>query len=91
MALRLSVENVHASYGVVRVLHNLSFIEDPTRILRAVRFEQRFGFTVEARTVQLIDDARNLLDKVSGQRLRHEHSAKFVLVGGVEDASQVPW
>lgn len=58
--------------GIVRVLHNLSFIEDPTRILRAVRFEQRFAFTIEARTAQLIDDARNLLDKVSGQRLRNE-------------------
>ncbi len=58
--------------GIIRVLHNLSFIEDPTRILRAVRFEQRFGFTIEARTAQLIDDARNLLEKVSGQRLRNE-------------------
>jgi tRNA nucleotidyltransferase (CCA-adding enzyme) len=58
--------------GIIRVLHNLSFIEDPTRILRAVRFEQRFGFTIETRTAQLIDDARNLLEKVSGQRLRNE-------------------
>lgn len=63
--------------GIIRVLHNLSFIEDPTRILRAVRFEQRFGFTIEARTAQLIDDARNLLDKVSGQRLRHEFDLIF--------------
>jgi tRNA nucleotidyltransferase (CCA-adding enzyme) len=58
--------------GLIRVLHNLSFIEDPTRILRAVRFEQRFGFRIEPRTAQLIDDARNLLNHVSGQRLRHE-------------------
>jgi tRNA nucleotidyltransferase (CCA-adding enzyme) len=58
--------------GLIRVLHNLSFIEDPTRILRAVRFEQRFGFQIEPRTAQLIDDARNLLNHVSGQRLRHE-------------------
>ncbi|MBI4670862.1 MAG: CBS domain-containing protein [Chloroflexi bacterium] len=58
--------------GLIRVLHNLSFIEDPTRILRAVRFEQRFGFTIEARTAQLIDDARNLLAQVSGQRLCNE-------------------
>lgn len=58
--------------GLIRVLHNLSFIEDPTRILRAVRFEQRFGFQIEPRTVQLIDDTRNLLEQVSGQRVRHE-------------------
>lgn len=58
--------------GLIRVLHNLSFIEDPTRILRAVRFEQRFGFELETRTAQLIDDARRLLGRMSGQRLRHE-------------------
>ncbi len=58
--------------GLIRVLHNLSFIEDPTRILRAVRFEQRFGFQIEPRTAQLIDDTRNLLNQVSGQRVRHE-------------------
>lgn len=63
--------------GLIRVLHNLSFIEDPTRILRAVRFEQRFGFAIETRTAQLIDDARNLLIKVSGQRLRHEFDLIF--------------
>src|SRR4029077_4948911 len=58
--------------GLIRVLHNLSFVEDPTRILRAVRFEQRFGFMLEARTARLVDEARELLTKISGQRLRHE-------------------
>lgn len=58
--------------GLIRVLHNLSFIEDPTRILRAVRFEQRFGFAIEPRTAQLIDDALDMIARVSGERLRHE-------------------
>ena len=58
--------------GCLRVLHNLSFIEDPTRILRAVRFEQRLGFTIEERTARLIGDALELLDDVSGDRLRNE-------------------
>ena len=58
--------------GTIRVLHNLSFIEDPTRILRAVRFEQRLGFQIEARTAELVDDAVGLLEHVSGERLRHE-------------------
>ncbi len=58
--------------GLIRVLHSLSLVEDPTRILRAARFEQRFGFRIEPRTAELIDDARGLLDRVSGERIRHE-------------------
>jgi tRNA nucleotidyltransferase (CCA-adding enzyme) len=58
--------------GIIRVLHSLSFVEDPTRILRAARFEQRFGFKIEHRTQTLIADARDLLDRVSGERVRHE-------------------
>lgn len=42
---------------VIRVLHNHSFFDDPTRILRAVRFEQRLGFTIEPHTRQLIKAA----------------------------------
>jgi tRNA nucleotidyltransferase (CCA-adding enzyme) len=41
-------------------------------MLRALRFEQRFGFRVEQRTLELIQEARPLLAKVSGDRLRHE-------------------
>jgi len=57
---------------LIRVLHNLSFVEDPTRILRAARLEQRLGFAIESRTAELIDDALGLLDRVTGERLRHE-------------------
>ncbi len=63
--------------GLVRVLHNLSFIEDPTRILRAARFEQRFGFKIETRTAQLIGDALEMLHRVSGERIRHEFELIF--------------
>jgi tRNA nucleotidyltransferase (CCA-adding enzyme) len=58
--------------GKIRVLHSLSFIEDPTRIMRAARFEQRLGFVIEARTAELIDNARPMLARVSGERIRHE-------------------
>ena len=58
--------------SLVRVLHSLSFVDDPTRMLRAVRFEQRFAFQIEGRTRQLMDEARPLIRQVSGDRLRHE-------------------
>jgi tRNA nucleotidyltransferase (CCA-adding enzyme) len=57
---------------VIRVLHSLSFVDDPTRMLRAVRFEQRFRFQIDDRTLQLMAEARTILKQVSGQRLRHE-------------------
>lgn len=57
---------------VIRVLHSLSFIDDPTRILRAVRFEQRLGFTIEPRTQELIADALPLIEKLTPGRVRHE-------------------
>lgn len=58
--------------GVVQVLHSLSFVDDPTRILRAVRYEQRFDFTIAARTLELLHDAIELLDRVTAARIRHE-------------------
>ncbi|UCF28500.1 MAG: CBS domain-containing protein, partial [Chloroflexota bacterium] len=58
--------------GVVRVLHSLSFVDDPTRMLRAVRFEQRFYFQIEDRTLELVKGALPLLERVSGDRIRHE-------------------
>lgn len=56
---------------VVRVLHNLSFIEDPTRAFRAVRFEQRYQFRLGKQTEAFIKRAvqKRFFDKLSGQRL----------------------
>jgi tRNA nucleotidyltransferase (CCA-adding enzyme) len=61
----------------IRVLHSLSFVDDPTRLLRAVRFEQRFDFQIEERTLQLMEEARPMLHEVSGDRLRHEFDLTF--------------
>ncbi len=43
--------------GLIRVLHDQSFEDDPTRILRAVRFEQRFCFSIERKTLGLLRQA----------------------------------
>ncbi len=60
--------------GKIRVLHERSFRDDPTRIFRAVRFRQRLGFAVEPRTEELIRTAVDLrlFETVSPERLRHE-------------------
>ncbi len=63
--------------GLIRVLHNLSLVEDPTRILRAVRLEKRLGFRIEERTEELIAGALEFLDRVSGERIRQELEAIF--------------
>ncbi|OPX83831.1 MAG: CCA-adding enzyme [Pelotomaculum sp. PtaB.Bin104] len=60
--------------GMVRVLHNLSFIEDPMRILRALRFEKRYFMNLEPQTLKLVREAVNnkMLARVSGERLWEE-------------------
>jgi tRNA nucleotidyltransferase (CCA-adding enzyme) len=58
----------------VRILHSLSFIDDPTRMLRAIRFEQRYNFKIEPHTLKLLKVAAaiKMLEKVQPQRLRDE-------------------
>ena len=60
--------------GSLRVLHSLSFIEDPTRVLRAARFELRFGFKMDTATEELARQAVDMavIDEVSGARIREE-------------------
>ena len=62
--------------GVLRVLHTLSFVEDPTRSLRAVRFEQRYGFHIGPSAEKLIKNLLSLhmLDKLSGKRIFNEYT-----------------
>lgn len=58
--------------GIIRVLHSLSFVDDPTRMLRAARLESRLGFRLDERSADLIAQALPLLKRVSGDRIRHE-------------------
>jgi tRNA nucleotidyltransferase (CCA-adding enzyme) len=57
---------------LIRVLHSLSFMDDPTRMLRAVRFEKRFNFTIEKHTMMLLKDGKTLLKRISGRRIMNE-------------------
>ena len=62
--------------GLIRVLHDRSFIDDPTRALRAVRFAHRLGFRLEQGTSRWMSEAsrQGVLDLLSGSRLRRELS-----------------
>ncbi len=55
----------------IRVLHSQSFIDDPTRIFRAIRFELRLGFRISSETLALIKGAvhKEVIDRLSGRRL----------------------
>lgn len=63
--------------GVIRVLHNLSFIDDPTRLFRAIRYENRYGFRMEAHTLGLARACveMELVGELSSARLRDELQA----------------
>ena len=59
--------------GVIRVLHPRSFMDDPTRIFRAIRYEGRYGFAMDAETLSAITpEALKILHSLSGERIRHE-------------------
>ncbi len=63
----------------IRVLHTLSFVEDPSRCLRAVRFEQRYNFKLGPKVEHLMKNALSLklIDKLQGARLYHEMRSIF--------------
>jgi tRNA nucleotidyltransferase (CCA-adding enzyme) len=58
--------------GSIRVLHDKSFIDDATRMLRALRYEHRLAFQLEQHTERLMRRDKSMLDTISGDRIRHE-------------------
>ena len=60
--------------NIIRVLHRNSFIDDPTRIFRAVRYKNRFNFKIEKRTKTLMKEAvqKKMVRRLTGQRLLNE-------------------
>ncbi len=57
---------------LIRIMHEQSFIDDATRIWRAIRYEQRLNFTIEKDTLQCLKRDINMLENISGDRIRHE-------------------
>lgn len=70
----------------IRVLHERSLLDDPTRALRAVRLEVRLGFQIDPATLTLLDPSRPQLASVSGERLRNELD---VILSGPETSRMV--
>lgn len=58
--------------GLIRILHDRSFVDDATRIMRALRYEHRLGFRLEEATERLVRNHTLYIDTISGDRLRHE-------------------
>jgi len=60
--------------GTIRVLYNLSFVEDPARIIRAIRFEQRYNFKIDRTTEDFLKKAIDdkLLSRLRKKRITEE-------------------
>lgn len=58
--------------GLIRILHDQSFVDDPTRAFRAVRYAQRYQFEIDPRTSAMLARHVDNIQKLSGDRIRHE-------------------
>ncbi|HSR20886.1 MAG TPA: hypothetical protein VLL49_08225 [Anaerolineales bacterium] len=56
----------------IHVLHEGSFLDDPTRMYRAIRYEQRLGFKIGAETLRLMVEAQRHVKALSAHRVRNE-------------------
>ncbi|WP_026699946.1 CBS domain-containing protein [Salibacterium aidingense] len=61
----------------LRVLHNLSFVEDPTRIIRGIRFEQRFSFQMNQETTAFVHHSVSAVSSLSRTRIASEFKYLF--------------
>lgn len=68
----------------MKILHNLSFVEDPTRILRGIRFEIRFGFAMDEQTEALARHSMERVIELSATRMIHEMERLFAEVDPVK-------
>ncbi len=64
-------------HKLIRILHKKSFIDDATRIWRALRYEQRLDFQLEAETRKLLQRDITMLATISGDRIRYELECIF--------------
>ncbi len=85
LALKLNGENAFSlinkydgledlNSGLIKILHSKSFLDDPTRAFRAIRYEKRFEFSLESETNQLLKEAidAKVFDRLSGFRIFNE-------------------
>lgn len=58
--------------GLIRILHESSFKDDPTRIFRAIRFSERFNWQIEPKTYENLINSKKYINLISSQRIRNE-------------------
>jgi tRNA nucleotidyltransferase (CCA-adding enzyme) len=63
--------------GAMRVTHNQSFIDDPTRILRGARYAARFGYSLEPKTKSLVESGLSHIRALSGERMKYDMELIF--------------
>lgn len=64
--------------GLIRMVSDQSFADDPLRMLRAIQFAARFEFTIEPRTLEAIREKASLVATVSAERIAEELNKMFV-------------